>query len=103
MPDSRHQIEVMRRNEIVYRTLDFDAERIARPQSSLVDEKEQPWAAPSLRVRTASTIVATLSGEGTVRLCVACKPTCAVLSTPEERCIDFPEQKYISEAGKKGR
>jgi hypothetical protein len=25
------------------------------------------------------------------------------LSTPEERCIDFPEQKYISEAGKKGR
>jgi hypothetical protein len=26
-----------------------------------------------------------------------------LLSTPEERCIDFPEQKYISEAGKKGR
>jgi hypothetical protein len=25
------------------------------------------------------------------------------LSTPEEKCIDFPEQKYISEAGKKGR
>jgi hypothetical protein len=26
-----------------------------------------------------------------------------LLSTPEEKCIDFPEQKYISEAGKKGR
>jgi transposase-like protein len=25
------------------------------------------------------------------------------VSTPEEKCIDFPEQKYISEAGKKGR
>jgi hypothetical protein len=25
------------------------------------------------------------------------------MSTPEEKCIDFPEQKYISEAGKKGR
>jgi hypothetical protein len=25
------------------------------------------------------------------------------LSTPEEKCIDFPEQKYISKAGKKGR
>ncbi len=25
------------------------------------------------------------------------------LSTPEEKCIGFPEQKYISEAGKKGR
>ena len=27
----------------------------------------------------------------------------AQLSTPEEKCIGFPEQKYISEAGKKGR
>jgi len=27
----------------------------------------------------------------------------AEVSTPEEKCIDFPEQKYISEAGKKGR
>jgi hypothetical protein len=27
----------------------------------------------------------------------------ALLSTPEEKCIDFPEQKYIREAGKKGR
>jgi hypothetical protein len=27
----------------------------------------------------------------------------ARVSTPEEKCIDFPEQKYISEAGKKGR
>jgi hypothetical protein len=26
-----------------------------------------------------------------------------LLSTPEEKCIGFPEQKYISEAGKKGR
>jgi hypothetical protein len=26
----------------------------------------------------------------------------AYLSTPEEKCIGFPEQKYISEAGKKG-
>jgi len=26
-----------------------------------------------------------------------------LVSTPEEKCIDFPEQKYISEAGKKGR
>jgi len=25
------------------------------------------------------------------------------MSTPEEKCIDFPEQKYIIEAGKKGR
>jgi hypothetical protein len=25
------------------------------------------------------------------------------LSTPEEKCVGFPEQKYISEAGKKGR
>jgi hypothetical protein len=25
------------------------------------------------------------------------------VSTPEEKCIGFPEQKYISEAGKKGR
>ena len=25
------------------------------------------------------------------------------MSTPEEKCIGFPEQKYISEAGKKGR
>ena len=23
-------------------------------------------------------------------------------STPEEKCIGFPEQKYINEAGKKG-
>jgi hypothetical protein len=28
---------------------------------------------------------------------------CVYLSTPEEKCIGFPEQKYISEAGKKGR
>jgi hypothetical protein len=28
---------------------------------------------------------------------------CLRLSTPEEKCIGFPEQKYISEAGKKGR
>jgi hypothetical protein len=28
---------------------------------------------------------------------------CPELSTPEEKCIGFPEQKYISEAGKKGR
>jgi hypothetical protein len=37
-----------------------------------------------------------------VAACAALQ-TLAAVSTPEERCIDFPEQKYISEAGKKGR
>ena len=30
-------------------------------------------------------------------------PLCCHLSTPEEKCIGFPEQKCISEAGKKGQ
>jgi hypothetical protein len=37
-----------------------------------------------------------------MRLAIAI-PFQSSVSTPEEKCIDFPEQKYISEAGKKGR
>jgi hypothetical protein len=32
-----------------------------------------------------------------------CPLECSGVSTPEEKCIGFPERKYISEAGKKGR
>jgi hypothetical protein len=36
---------------------------------------------------------------GTLSLRVVCQP--AWLSTPEQKCIDLPEQKYINVAGNK--
>jgi hypothetical protein len=36
-------------------------------------------------------------------VCPHCGGLNAYVSTPEEKCIGFAEQKYISEAGKKGR